>query len=59
MLTTPRSTFLKVKCPQCKNEQIVFNKASTDARCLVCGKQLLKARGGKAEIKAKVIEELE
>jgi small subunit ribosomal protein S27e len=59
MLTNPKSTFLKVKCAQCKNEQTVFNKAATDVNCLVCGKLLVKSKGGKAEIDAKIIGTVE
>ena len=59
MLTTPKSTFLKVKCAQCKNEQIVFNKAATAVSCLVCGKPLVKPKGGKSEIDAKIIGTME
>lgn len=59
MLTTPKSTFLKVKCAQCKNEQIVFNKAVTGVKCLVCGKEIVKSTGGKSKIEAKIIGTLE
>ena len=31
-----RSTFLRVKCPDCENEQVVFEKASTVVECNVC-----------------------
>ena len=50
------SEFVKVKCPKCNNEQVIFVKASTDAECLVCNEKLAKSTGGKAEIKAEVIE---
>ena len=56
MLVMPRSKFLKVKCPQCKNEQIVYNKPATEVKCLVCGKTLMKPTGGKGKLLAKVIE---
>lgn len=50
----PSSKFLKVACAKCKNEQIIFNKASTVVKCLVCGEILAVPTGGKAEIKAKI-----
>ena len=59
MLVTPKSRFVKVKCAQCKNEQIIFEHAATEVKCLVCGKTLAKSKGGKAEILAKVIGVLE
>ncbi|MEG3055335.1 MAG: 30S ribosomal protein S27e [Methanoculleus sp.] len=50
-----RSAFLKVKCPDCENEQIVFEKASTVVECGVCGRLLAEPRGGKADIKAEIL----
>jgi small subunit ribosomal protein S27e len=40
-----RSRFLKVKCPDCENEQMVFEKASTVVDCVVCGKVLAEPSG--------------
>ena len=54
-----RSKFLKVKCPDCENEQTVFDKASTVVTCVVCGKELATPTGGKATLKAEVIAELQ
>ncbi len=51
-----RSRFVKVKCPDCENEQVVFEKASTVVDCVVCGKVLAEPAGGKAQIKAEVLE---
>ncbi len=59
MLVTPDSRFIKVKCAQCKNEQIIFDRASTKVNCLVCGKPLAESKGGKAKILAKIIGVLE
>ena len=50
------SKFLKVTCSKCKNEQIIFNKASSKVKCLVCGSELSEPTGGKAKIKAKVVQ---
>jgi small subunit ribosomal protein S27e len=49
------SKFLKVKCEKCKNEQVIFEKASTEVKCLVCGETLAEPTGGKAKIKSKSI----
>ena len=51
-----KSKFLKIICSKCKNEQIIFNKASSNVSCLVCGTELAKTTGGKAKVKAKVIQ---
>ena len=53
------SKFIKVRCPKCKNEQIMFGKAATDVECLVCSKVLSKSTGGKSIIKARVLEVLD
>lgn len=55
----PTSKFIKIRCPKCKNEQIMFGKTSTDVQCLVCGKQLADSTGGKAKVKARILEILE
>lgn len=52
------SPFYKVKCKDCNNVQVVFSKASTEVRCHICGTLLAKPTGGKAKIKAEIVEEL-
>lgn len=52
-----RSKFFKVKCPDCENEQTVFEMASTNVKCVVCGHDLATPTGGKAIIKAEIISE--
>jgi small subunit ribosomal protein S27e len=55
----PNSKFVKIRCPKCKNEQIMFGKSSTTIKCLVCGKILAEPTGGKSKIKARILEVLE
>ncbi|MCX6815993.1 MAG: 30S ribosomal protein S27e [Candidatus Aenigmarchaeota archaeon] len=40
---------MKVKC-KCRNEQVIFNKASMVVKCLVCGAVLAEPTGGLARI---------
>jgi small subunit ribosomal protein S27e len=54
-----RSKFYKVKCPDCDNEQTIFEKASTTVKCVVCGRDLATPTGGKATLKAEIIQELQ
>ena len=56
LVPMPKSRFVKVQCPKCKNEQIIFNKATTVVKCLVCENVLAKPTGGLAEIKAKILK---
>ncbi len=53
------SKFIKIRCPKCKNEQILYGKASTIVLCLVCGKDLAEPTGGRTRVKARVLEVLE
>ena len=54
----PKNRFIKVRCQGCKNEQNIFEGATTKVKCLVCEAILAEPRGGKADIKARVIEVL-
>lgn len=51
-----KSKFIRVRCPKCKAEQIIFGKATTDAKCIKCGNLLAKPAASKAKIKARVLE---
>ncbi|MBR4504469.1 MAG: 30S ribosomal protein S27e [Candidatus Methanomethylophilaceae archaeon] len=48
--------FIRIKCPDCANEQITFRKASTKVTCKVCGSVLVVPKGGVGEIKGEVLE---
>ena len=51
----PKSNFLKVKCIDCGNQQIIFDHAASNVQCIT----LVKPRGGKSEIVAQIIEVLD
>jgi small subunit ribosomal protein S27e len=50
--------FVKVRCSKCKNEQTIFGNAASLVKCLVCEKPLCEPTGGKAKIKARILEVL-
>lgn len=50
------SKFVKVKCEKCKNEQVIFEKTANKINCLVCNEILAEPTGGKAHIKAQILE---
>ncbi|AMH95230.1 MAG: 30S ribosomal protein S27e [Candidatus Methanomethylophilus sp.] len=50
------NNFVKVKCPDCGNEQIVFKRAATKVLCHVCGSVLVTPKGGNGEISGEVLE---
>ncbi|MDH5440554.1 MAG: 30S ribosomal protein S27e [Candidatus Bathyarchaeia archaeon] len=59
LIPKPRSTFLRVRCPDCGNEQVVFSHVATIVHCNICGAVLAEPTGGKADIKGEVITVLE
>ena len=59
LIPRPTSKFLRLKCQDCGNEQIVFSHATNIVHCNVCGATLTEPSGGKATIKGEVMGELE
>ena len=51
-----KSKFIKVRCTDCENEQVLFDKASTVVYCHICGTKLAEPIGGKAKIKGEILE---
>ncbi len=58
-MSDEKSSFLKVKCADCGNEQVTFRRASSTVNCNICGSILAEPTGGRAEIKGEVVEEVE
>ncbi|MCS7102623.1 MAG: 30S ribosomal protein S27e [Candidatus Korarchaeum sp.] len=58
LIPTPKSYFVRVRCPKCGNEQVIFSHASRVVRCQVCEEVLAKPRGGKAKVIAPQMEKL-
>jgi small subunit ribosomal protein S27e len=54
-----RAQFVKVKCGDCSNEQIVFNRPSTIVNCLACGAVLVNPTGGEGKFKAEILSTME
>jgi len=55
LIPKPRSRFLRVKCPDCGNEQTVFSHSTSVVHCNVCGAILAKPSSGKVVIKGEVV----
>jgi len=53
-----RNRFIKVRCQACKNEQVIYEAATTKVKCLICNAVIAEPKGGKAELKASRIEVL-
>lgn len=54
----PRSKFLKVQCPDCGNEQIIFSNVATKVKCHICGRDLALPTGGKSRILTDKVKEI-
>jgi small subunit ribosomal protein S27e len=52
-------SFHRLGCPDCENEQVVFEKAASPVSCAVCGHTLARPTGGKAEFEGEVHETVE
>ena len=59
LIPKPRSRFIRVKCPDCGNEQLLFSHARNVVKCNVCGAVLAEPTVGKAEIKGEIVAVLE
>ncbi|MBS3152480.1 30S ribosomal protein S27e [Candidatus Woesearchaeota archaeon] len=53
-----KTSFIRVRCNKCKNEQNIFSTVSTKVHCLVCSEVLAEPTGGKSKIHAKALENL-
>jgi len=59
VIPKPTSQFLRVKCEDCGNVQIVFDRAASVVLCPVCGATVAKPTGGKAAIRGETLGVLE
>ena len=48
--------FIKVKCHECGTEATIFGRASTQVKCTKCDTVIAIPTGGKASIKAEILE---
>jgi small subunit ribosomal protein S27e len=59
LIPRPRSKFVRVRCPDCGNEQVTFQKVSSIVKCNVCDGLLAEPTGGRASFRGEIIAELE
>ena len=50
-----KKSWVKIKCHKCGNEKIIFAKIAMEVKC-DCGEVLATPTGGKAAIKAEILE---
>ncbi|WP_181691966.1 30S ribosomal protein S27e [Natronomonas sp. LN261] len=51
--------FIRVRCEDCENEQVLFGKAANTVDCAVCGSTLATPTGGEADVHVEVVETVE
>jgi len=54
LIPTPKSSFQKIKCGECSEEQIVYSHNTIDVICNSCGNILAKPIGSKSRIHGKI-----
>ncbi|UCH31483.1 MAG: 30S ribosomal protein S27e [Candidatus Bathyarchaeota archaeon] len=54
LIPKPRSYFLRVRCPDCGNEQLVYSNPTNIVKCNICKTTLAKPTGGKAKINGEI-----
>ncbi len=59
LVLTPRSSFLRIKCPKCGMERIVFSNSKRKIYCEGCGELLVIPTGGKAIINSQEIKKVD
>ncbi len=55
LIPRPRSSFMRVKCLKCGNEQVIFSNATNKITCNVCGSELAEPCGGRVRIKGETL----
>ncbi len=56
LIPKPESSFIRVKCAKCGNEQVIFDRPSIPPRCSTCDELLAEPTGGKAKLKSEVMQ---
>ncbi|UCD96356.1 MAG: 30S ribosomal protein S27e [Candidatus Bathyarchaeota archaeon] len=59
LIPKPKSSFLRVRCPDCGNEQFVYSHPTIKVQCNICGINLAVPTGGKGKFKGEITSELE
>lgn len=58
-IPTTRSKFINIKCQDCGNEQIAFDRPATHVKCNVCGATLVTPAGGKGQVRGQLLGEVQ
>lgn len=50
--------FVKIKCPDCNNEQVTYTRISSEIQCSVCGATIAKPTGGTFSTVSETVEDV-
>ncbi|MCK4435446.1 30S ribosomal protein S27e [Candidatus Bathyarchaeota archaeon] len=59
LVPKPTSYFLRVRCPDCGNEQLIYSHPTNVAKCNICQTTLATPTGGKAKVDGEVTSIME
>ncbi|UCE95398.1 MAG: 30S ribosomal protein S27e [Candidatus Bathyarchaeota archaeon] len=59
LIPKPKSYFLRVRCPDCGNEQVIYSNPTNVVKCNICKIILATPTGGKARINGEITAILE
>ncbi|KPV47054.1 MULTISPECIES: 30S ribosomal protein S27e [Acidiplasma] len=52
------NSFVKIKCKNCGNEQVVYSKISSQVVCNICGSTLAKPTGATLSTSGELVEKV-
>ena len=58
LIPKPETSFLKVNCDRCNNEQVIFSAAAMKVKCLACDHTLAEPQASKAKLTVKKFKKL-
>lgn len=50
--------FIKIRCPDCSNEQITYSKISSPVTCNICGNTIARPTGGILETTSEIADDV-
>jgi small subunit ribosomal protein S27e len=56
IVPAPKTSFVKVKCQKCGNEQVVFSAPSMKVKCVACDSLLAEPGASKAKMHGKIVK---
>jgi len=55
LIPKPKSYFLRIRCPDCENEQLIYSHPTNIVKCNICKTILATPTGGKGKFNGEII----